>query len=149
VRSAITYCFLSLSIIALLYFSGCSSGKVFQNDGPISEYPGLPVLAEDDGIASYYNNKFEGRKTASGERYKKHLMTAAHRSYPFGTFVRVRSTLTGKSVVVRINDRGPRSDNRIIDVSRAAALQLGILKDGIAMVKLEVVDWGGGLAKNE
>jgi rare lipoprotein A len=109
---------------------------------PFSEYPNLPVLSEAEGMASYYNNKFNGRKTASGELYDKRLLTAAHRDYPFGTFVRVRAVESGKSVVVRINDRGPRSGNRVIDLSRAAASQLGMIRDGIAQVKVEVIDWG-------
>jgi len=149
VKRSFIYCFVLATLCIAFIFSGCSSSKVFHNESPISEYPGFRVLLEDEGMASYYNNKFNGKKTASGEHYNKKLLTAAHPLYPFGTFVRVRSVQSGKSVVVRINDRGPSSTRRVIDLSRAAASQLGMLKDGVAMVKLEVIDWGDNSTKND
>ncbi|MGL4397146.1 MAG: septal ring lytic transglycosylase RlpA family protein, partial [Hyphomicrobium sp.] len=78
------------------------------------------------GMASWYGGKFHGRKTANGERYNQWSMTAAHKTLPFGTRVRVTNARTGNSVVVRINDRGPFIKGRIIDLSKAAANQLGI-----------------------
>jgi rare lipoprotein A len=86
------------------------------------------------GIASYYGPGFHGRRTASGERFNQHAMTAAHRTLPFGTRVRVTSLGNGKAVVVRINDRGPFSRGRVIDLSRGAAVQLGIIRAGVANV---------------
>lgn len=88
------------------------------------------------GIAAYYG---EGQATASGERFNRSAMTAAHRTLPFGTRVRVTRTDTGRSVVVRINDRGPYGGGRVIDVSVAAAQALGMIGRGTAPVSLEVV----------
>jgi len=92
------------------------------------------------GYASYYANKFNGRKTANGERYYKNVYTAAHRSLPFNTLVKVTNLSNNKSVILRINDRGPFVKNRILDVSRCAAEDLGIIKSGIGKVKIEVVE---------
>jgi rare lipoprotein A len=88
------------------------------------------------GLASYY---WQGTKTASGERFNKSEMTAAHRTLPFGTRVRVTSLETGRSVTVRINDRGPYVDGRIVDISRAAAESIGMIARGVPKVKLDVV----------
>lgn len=92
------------------------------------------------GIASFYSDKFEGKATASGEKYRAGRMTAAHRSLPFGTVVKVINLQNGKSVEVKINDRGPFVEGRIIDLSRAAAEELGIINQGLAEVRLEVID---------
>lgn len=92
-----------------------------------------------EGVASYYADKFHGRTTASGERYDKTKHTAAHRTLPFGTVVRVSNEETGQSTVVRINDRGPFVPNRIIDLSRAAAEDIDLIKRGTAKVKVEIV----------
>ena len=94
-----------------------TSGKVIQN-----------------GQASWYGPGFHGRKTASGETFNTHEMTAAHRTLPFGTKVRVVNKRTGKSVVVRINDRGPYAHGRVIDLSKASAQAIGL--SGVASVTL-------------
>lgn len=94
-----------------------------------------PVVLEQ-GRASYYANRFHGRRTASGERYNKNELTAAHKTLPFGTEVLVRSLQTGKEVVVRIIDRGPYLKGRIIDLSHAAAEALGIRQHGVSDVQL-------------
>jgi len=92
------------------------------------------------GESSWYGGKFHGRKTASGERFNKRALTAAHRTLPFGTTVRVTNRANGKSCVVRINDRGPFGNRgRIIDVSEGAAKRLGMLRSGVAPVTLEVL----------
>lgn len=88
------------------------------------------------GTASWYGPGFHGRKTSSGERYNQRALTAAHRSLPFGSAIRVTSVDNGKSVVVRINDRGPFVKGRIIDLSRAAAQKIGMVGSGTAEVKL-------------
>ncbi len=88
------------------------------------------------GMASYYGPGFHGRKTASGEIFNKNDLTAAHRSLPFGSKVTVTDLKTGKSVVVRINDRGPFSGGRVIDLSEGAARNLGIINKGVAQVKI-------------
>ncbi len=99
-----------------------------------------PASAAEEGLASWYGGKFQGRTTSSGEIFDTNLMTAAHKSLPFGTVVRVTDLDTGSSTVVRINDRGPFVEGRIIDLSRAAAEQLGIVGRGVARVAVEVVD---------
>ena len=93
-------------------------------------------------MGSYYADEFNGRKTANGEVYDMHELTAAHRTLPFNTMVRVRNLDTKLSVVVRINDRGPFKSDRVIDVSLEAANQLGLISSGTAPVELEVVTPG-------
>lgn len=95
------------------------------------------------GEASYYAKKFEGRLTANGERYDPQAMTAAHRTLPFGTQVRVTRLPYGPSVTVRINDRGPFVRGRIIDLSRTAAEQIGMIEDGVVDVRVEVLSGAG------
>ena len=85
-------------------------------------------------MASWYGEKFHGRRTASGEPFDQHELTAAHKTLPFGTLVRVRHARTGKEVTVRINDRGPFTRGRVIDLSRAAASAIGLMKTGVAPV---------------
>ena len=111
--------------------------------------PEAPVLAEAEdvekgrvigsGEASYYGRGFAGRPTASGETFDPAEMTAAHRSLPFGARVRVTNRENGRSVVVRINDRGPYAKGRLIDVSQGAARKLGMIDSGTADVRLEVL----------
>ena len=106
-------------------------------DAPASA-PVETVLGQ--GSASYYAAKFNGRRTASGETFDNREMTAAHRTLPFGSLVRVTNPANGKSVVVRINDRGPFTRGRLIDVSRAAAEELGMVARGHATVELALID---------
>ena len=89
------------------------------------------------GKASYYGKAHHGKKTASGKRFNMHAMTAAHRSLPFGTQLKVTSKDTGKSVIVTVNDRGPYAGGRILDLSQEAARQLGMIKQGVGVVTLE------------
>lgn len=91
------------------------------------------------GHASWYAHKFQGRRTANGERYDGRALTAAHRTLPFGTYVRVTSLSTSKSIVVRINDRGPFVKGRIIDLSYAAATTLGLTRAPSMDVQIERV----------
>lgn len=90
-----------------------------------------------NGKASWYGGRHHGGPTASGERFNKNAMTAAHRSFPMGTRVRVTNLRNGRSVIVRINDRGPYAKGRIIDLSEAAAKQLDMIEAGVVPVKLE------------
>ena len=107
----------------------------------IPEVPSAPQeTAIGRGSASYYAAKFHGRRTASGEAFDNRAMTAAHRTLPFGSMVRVTNPASGKSVVVRINDRGPFIKGREIDVSRAAAEELGLIARGHAMVELALIE---------
>ncbi|MBX2944676.1 MAG: septal ring lytic transglycosylase RlpA family protein [Cyclobacteriaceae bacterium] len=104
----------------------------------------LAVAQTQTGKASFYADKFEGKPTASGEKYKHNKLTAAHKTLPFGTKVRVTNLANNQSVEVIINDRGPYVDGRIIDVSKSAAEKLGFLNQGLAEVSLEVIDAGDG-----
>ncbi len=94
------------------------------------------------GIASYYSNDFDGRQTADGEIFDNAKMTAAHRTYPFGTIVRVTNLATDATVEVRINDRGPAKRERVIDLTEAAARAIGIEREGLGRVRIQVVRWG-------
>jgi rare lipoprotein A len=101
--------------------------------------PGIEVLKGcrvERGIASWYGGRFHGRKTASGEPYNLFKFTAASRTLPLGTYVMVRNEENGRVITVRINDRGPYVDGRIIDLSQAAAYKLGMMFKGIAMVQV-------------
>lgn len=98
--------------------------------------------APSEGFASWYGPGFAGRRTASGEVFDPTQLTAAHRTLPFGTQLRVTNLANGRSVVVRINDRGPFKPGRIIDLSRAAAEQLGMIGSGTAQVRLELLTGG-------
>jgi len=119
------------AVIVLL--AGCAGGR------------GTPQGQGQVGLASYYADRFHGRTTASGETFDMHAMTAAHRTLEFGTRVRVTRLSTGKSVVVRINDRGPFVEGRIIDLSRAAAQKLDFLETGVVKVRVQVIGDSGGL----
>ncbi len=115
----------------LALLAGCSTTSY---DGE-TEVSGRGYRAE--GTASYYGKAHHGKRTASGERFNQNALTAAHRTLAFGTRVRVTNLDNGRSVVVRINDRGPFGRGRIIDLSRAAAEQLNMLRSGTAPVRLE------------
>ena len=122
-----------LLVVVAVFAVGCASGStVTSPDGSDHRV---------EGQASWYGEKFHGRQTASGEVYDMYAYTAAHRTLPFGTRVRVRSVENGKTVVVRITDRGPFVDGRIIDVSYAAARDLGMVRAGVVDVELEVINW--------
>ena len=136
--------------VALLFVLGCLAAcatpapVTIINPPPSAPTPAAPsapleqpVFAQS-GLASLYGPKQQGARTASGEPLDIHAMTAAHRRLPFYTIVRVTAQSTGKTVKVRINDRGPFIAGRIIDLSEAAAIALGILADGTAPVRIEV-----------
>lgn len=115
-----------LSVGTLALLAGCASQGQVDPQGYRAE-----------GQASYYGARHHGNKTASGERFDQHALTAAHRSLPFGSRVQVTNLRNDKRVVVRINDRGPYSKKRIIDLSQKAAEQLDMLRDGVVPVRVE------------
>ena len=122
--------FFSVTVAAAFFvLSGCSS-------------PVLKAGATQEGLASFYGKEFNGRKTSSGEIFDMYKLTAAHRSYPFGTIVRVTNLKDGSQVDVRVNDRGPVKPERIIDLSYAAAKSIGLDRLGLVRVRLEVLEWG-------
>ena len=123
--------FLAGVLVVSALLSGCATTGMLTGSRPPQG---------DVGLASYYARKFHQRRTASGEVYDQDGMTAAHRRLPFGTRVRVTNLHNGKSVILRINDRGPFRKERIIDVSYRAARQLGFVGRGVAEVRVEVVE---------
>jgi rare lipoprotein A len=122
--------------VALLVLAGCSSTP------KSGSYPagGSASGHSESGLASYYGNEFNGRKTASGERFDQGKLTAAHRTLPFGTHVKVTNKQNGRSVVVRVNDRGPFAKGRIIDLSSSAFKSIAYLGAGVVPVHIQVVD---------
>ncbi len=106
---------------------------------PAAPAAAAPAAASADGKIAYYGSKFAGRKTASGERFNPGAMTMAHKTLPFGTMVKVTNVKNSKSVVVRVNDRGPTTPDRVGDVSLGAAQKLRMVRSGVVEAKLEVV----------
>lgn len=105
----------------------------------------LSTLAQvQTGKASFYADKFEGKPTASGEKYKHSKLTAAHKTLPFGTKIRVTNLANNETVEVTVNDRGPYVEGRVVDLSKSAAEKLGYVNIGLADVKVEVIDAGDG-----
>ncbi len=108
----------------------------------------IPLFAFESGTASWYGGKFQGRKTANGEIFDTYKFTAAHKTLPFNTIVRVTNLNNGLSVEVRINDRGPFVKGRIIDLSRAAAEKLDMTASGVAPVRIEIISLPEGFKKD-
>lgn len=134
---------LILALCFLLILAACSSTsrytKTYENNDNKTEYR---FLETQTGIASFYANEFQGKKTSSGEIYNMNELTAAHPDYPFNTIVVVTNLKNHKSVQVRINDRMPNFKNRIIDLSLKAAEKIDMIRDGIQEVKVGVLKWG-------
>ncbi len=109
----------------------------------VSRSAGIRPAGEviDQGVASYYAAKFHGRRTSSGEAYDQYAFTAAHKTLPFGTIVRVTALWNNKSVDVKINDRGPYSHGRVIDISTAAAQEIGMISKGVGAVSIQIVSY--------
>jgi len=102
----------------------------------------LKVLYSEEGYASYYSYEFHGKKTANGEIFDKDKPSAAHRTLPLGTIARITNLKNGKSIILKINDRGPFKSGRILDVSYAAAVQLDFVNEGVTKVRIEVLEYG-------
>jgi len=100
-----------------------------------------PVISVEHGMASWYGPGFHGRQTASGEVFDRNEMTAAHRDLPLPSFVRVTNLDNGRSVILRVNDRGPVSSDLVIDVSEEAAEELGFIDAGVVPVRVDVLSW--------
>lgn len=135
--------------IAIVVLAACLSACATRSPAPApSGGSTATILTTQEGLASYYGRRFHGKTTASGARFDMNAMVAAHPSYPFGTVVRVRNLKNGRTVRVKILDRGPtrryQADGVIIDLSRGAAERLGFIQDGRARVRLEVLSLGEG-----
>ncbi len=138
----------SLLLIAVSFHS-CSPNPRFRADGVKTERKssrqnatGLEKIQY--GVSSYYGPKFHGRKTANGEIFDMYKVSAAHRFLPLGTIIRVTNLDNRKTLKIRINDRGPFVNNRILDCSYAAALKLDFVEQGTANIKLVVIEMGTG-----
>ncbi len=118
--------------VILLFLAGCHRKTI-----PSSNLGGTGTLHTETGLASYYADKLNGHATASGEPYSSSKNTAAHKKLPFGTMVKVTNVANNKSVIVRINDRGPFVSGRIIDLSKSAAIAIGMIGDGIVKVTIQ------------
>ena len=145
------FCWLLWGVIfgMVTFWMGCSPAPKYRTEDQTK--PSIRWRTEEStqeiqdvqiGEASYYGDDFHGKKTASGNVFNMYALTAAHPSYPFGTRVRVTHLANDRQVVVTINDRGPFVMNRIIDLSYGAAEKIGMIVEGIAIVKLEVLEWG-------
>jgi len=143
--------------IVLFLLSGCTPSPRFAEQGNYSgdrrnpkqiDRPGKntsgKILLTLEGIVSYYAHDFHGKQTSSGETYNMNALTAAHRNFPFGTKVRVTNLENNKIVIVRVNDRGPFKEGRIMDLSMGAAKEIDLILNGTARVRLEVIEWGNG-----
>ncbi len=136
------------ALVTALIMSSCASAVRFSSgDRPAEQRPGntntdIPPQtgATFRGMASYYAEKFHGRTTSSGEVYNMNDFTAAHRSLPFGTTVEVRNLRNNRTVMVRINDRGPQKAERIIDLSKAAAESIDMTRAGIVEVEIRILN---------
>lgn len=140
------YGLLFLVFFALTVFGGCTDDVATEEIISEKEIAEGEVL--QSGLASWYGPGFHGRLTSSRDRYDQYEMTAAHRTLPFNTIVEVVNTKNDKSVEVRINDRGPYARNRIIDLSKAAAEEIGMLDSGLAEVELVLVEAGGTIPED-
>lgn len=129
-------------LLVSAFVAGCSSPP----PKPIY-FPGYPIGYLERGMASWYGPGFHGNKTANGERYDMHKLTAAHRTLPLGSIAVVRSASTGKEVTVRINDRGPFAKGRVLDLSYAGARTLGIVGQGTDQIELRVIGFQGRTAE--
>ena len=118
------------ALVLVAFFAGCG----------VSVGPGMPTRrTPQTGMASWYGEEYHGRRTASGDVFDMHKLTAAHKKLRLGTVVRVTNLKNGESVIVKVNDRGPFFRGRIIDLSYAAAKKIGMVEDGIAKVRIEIV----------
>ncbi|MGB9561221.1 MAG: septal ring lytic transglycosylase RlpA family protein [bacterium] len=121
------------AILLIAFVSSCYNRPIYRSGGRFYQI----------GIASYYAHDFHGRKTSGGERFDMFDLTAAHQTLPLETIVRVYNFENGKSVIVKINDRGPFKEGRIIDLSLGAAKKLGMVEKGTARVGIEILRFGG------
>ncbi|MGB2869936.1 MAG: septal ring lytic transglycosylase RlpA family protein [Bacteroidota bacterium] len=152
----------TVAYLLVLGLSGCASsprfaekeGKRSEGVVPPKETPTLEpanarpstgrVLLTLEGVASYYAQDFHGKQAANGEIFDMNDLTAAHRTFPFGTKIRVTNLENKLQVVVRVNDRGPYVEGRLIDLSLGAAKQINLIKTGTTRVRLDVIEWGDG-----
>ena len=137
------YCMMACMIMGYTLFAHESTRTLYvfnENDSVLQE----TMIDEESSIiqgkASFYGSEFNGRKTANGEVYDETALTAAHRTLPFGTVLRITNLQNGLSVIVRINDRGPFHPDRVIDISKSAAEEIDLIKYGVADIEAEILE---------
>ena len=131
-----------LTLLSILFLFACTSCELIDELNQTTEDSAEPLpdkTFEQEGIASYYADKFDGRTTASGEIFRQDSLTAAHKHLPFGTVVLVTNLKNQQQVMVKINDRGPFVEGRIIDLSKKGAETINMVNDGIVDVRIEAV----------
>ncbi|WP_347401000.1 septal ring lytic transglycosylase RlpA family protein [Halomonas sp. YLGW01] len=136
-RQALPHGSLAWLVLLGMLLTGCAGQETRDEVG--ASAPGTGMVSSEVGMASYYSDRYHGRTTASGERFDQQAMTAAHRTLAFGTRVRVARLDDGREVTVRINDRGPFRRGRVIDLSKRAARQLGMIQEGTVEVRVSVL----------
>ena len=136
-------------LISLSLISCASSNNISSNSSAITQEEPTAVGDIQYGVSSYYAEKFHGRRTANGEIYDMYGISGAHQTLPLNSIVKVTNLENNKELMVRINDRGPFIKNRIFDCSYGAAVKLGFISNGTAIVKVEVIEIGDNLYKKE
>ena len=136
-------------LILFIFTQSCSNSPRYNRHKPKPQkYKSNSKIQKSQkvfyGMSSYYGQDFHGKLTANGEIFDMYGVTAAHKEFPFNTVVRVTNEKNGKSLLIRINDRGPYIAGRILDCSFGAAKKLGFVGEGTAKVKIEVLEWGDG-----
>ena len=135
-----------LVLITAIIFAGCVSTANYTAPSKRKQMRWKSgdgyVLESYVGVASFYGQEFAGKPTANGEIFDPSDLTAAHKEYPFDTILKVTNLKNNKSVIVRVNDRGPFVAGRTLDLSRGAAAQIGMIIDGVVKVRIEVLEWG-------
>lgn len=126
------------TVFFLLFLLICSFNSTYSQDSPVIKKNSSKSKIQY-GVASFYSNKFNGRKTANGENFNQQKFTAAHNSLPLGTYVRVTNLRNKRTIVVKVNDRLHARNKRLIDLTKAAAQKLGFVKSGLVRVKIEVL----------
>jgi len=137
------YRFPRFSVAALLTLAcaiSTSNGLSAESAAPATSVESAPAPTTETGLAAVYSDKLHGHRTASGQKYDRNKLTAAHKTLPFGTKVKITNTKNNKSVVVSINDRGPVQPDRVLDISPRAAGALGISRKGMGEVHVQVLN---------
>ena len=139
--------YLVVLLLTILIFSGCTSSPRYSSKSSTSnnkKSKNVNHKKQQVGISSYYGEQFHGNLTANGEVYDMYGVTAAHKTLPLGTVAKITNLENGKSIILRINDRGPYVAGRILDCSYGAALKLDFVTKGTTKVKIDVIEFGDG-----
>lgn len=140
---SIAYYYCNCAIAPKYRSAGIRSSKVKYDPNYIpKELINAPSLMTVEGVSSWYGEEFDGKQTSNGEIFDKNKLSAAHKDFPLGTWLRVTNLKNNRTIIVKVNDRGPFIEGRILDLSKKAADELGFLIEGLAKVRIEVLRWG-------